>query len=249
MARQYNNYNRNNNYKSNRSYRKPEVNEGKKLYSFIGGLTQVVDNANDSGREHRYDESLDNSYGRRNINNFNRMQEERRSSYKLGKYVAVDCEFVGSGYKGSQSELGRVSIVNYHGNVVYDTYVKPDKPVTDYRTKYSGLRPQDIKNGVSFETAREQVKNIVEGRVLVGHSIKNDLDVLKIHHDDVRDTAQLPSYKAMNGGQKPSLKFLSENVLNKEIQRGEHSSVEDAAATMELYKAKKRDFEEYHRSR
>jgi RNA exonuclease 4 len=247
MAKQYN---KSKNNKSYRTYKKSETKGGSnKLYDFIGGITATVNNANEVGKEHRYDQSLDNSYGRTNINNYSKMQNERRSAFKVGKYVAVDCEFVGTGYKGSKSELGRVSLVNYHGNVIYDTYVKPAKPVTDYRTKYSGLRPQDIKNGVSFETARKQVDDIINGRILVGHSIQNDLSVLQLHHNDIRDTSQLPEYKQLNGGQKPSLKFLSENVLNKKIQSGEHSSVEDAAATMELYKAKKQTFEEFHRSK
>lgn len=247
MAKQYKNKD---NTKTYRTYKKSETNGGNnKLYNFIGGITATVNNANEVGKEHRYDQSLDNSYGRTNINNYSKMLNERRSAYKIGKYLAIDCEFVGSGYKGSKSELGRVSLVNFHGNVIYDTYVKPDKPVTDYRTKYSGLRPQDIKNGVSFETARKQVQDIIDGRILIGHSIQNDLSVLQLHHSDIRDTSQLPEYKQLNGGQKPSLKFLTEAVLKKEIQKGEHSSVEDAAATMELYKAKKQVFEEFHRSR
>ncbi|CAI8494944.1 unnamed protein product [Hanseniaspora opuntiae] len=238
---------RHNNRKDNKSFRSHKKSEqhgqSNRLYSFIGTLSATVNEANDSGKEHTYDQSLDNSYGR-NINNYERMLQEKRSAYKIGRYIAIDCEFVGSGFKGSRSELGRVSIVNFHGNVVYDTYVKPNRPVTDYRTKYSGLRPGDIRNGVSFETARSQVLEIIEGRVLVGHSIQNDLSVLQIRHDDIRDTSQLPEFKQMNGGQKPSLRFLADTVLNKAIQSGEHSSVEDAICTMDLYRTKKRVFDE-----
>lgn len=245
MARRYNRED-SKSFRSNRNSAQSGSNN--KMYAFIGGLTATVNEANEAGRDHSYDLSLDNSYGR-NINNFNRMLDERRSLYKIGRYIAIDCEFVGSGFKGSKSELGRVSIVNYHGNIIYDTYVRPSRPVTDYRTKYSGLRPGDIRNGVSFETARSEVLRIIEGRVLVGHSIQNDLSVLQIHHDDIRDTSQLPEFKEINGGQKPSLRFLADVVLDRDIQDGEHSSVEDAICTMLLYRSRKRNFDEFYSRR
>ncbi len=38
------------------------------------------------------------------------------------KVVAMDCEMVGVGKDGADSELARCSIVNRHGNVLIDTY-------------------------------------------------------------------------------------------------------------------------------
>ena len=65
-----------------------------------------------------------------------------------GPCVAVDCEMVGGGPSGSISMLARCSIVNHHGNVLYDSYARPLDRVTDYRTVYSGVRPQDLKDGM-----------------------------------------------------------------------------------------------------
>ncbi|KAJ2745364.1 3'-5' exonuclease, partial [Coemansia sp. BCRC 34301] len=59
-----------------------------------------------------------------------KISKEKREA--IGKYLAIDCEMVGAGYKGSRSMLARVSIVNYYGHVVFDTYVQPLEPVTDY---------------------------------------------------------------------------------------------------------------------
>ncbi len=61
--------------------------------------------------------------------------------------VALDCEFVGTGLKGGVSILGRCSVVNHHGNVLYDTFVAPLAPVTDYRTRWSGVRKSDLIGG------------------------------------------------------------------------------------------------------
>ena len=57
----------------------------------------------------------------------------------------MDCEMVGTGPKGSQSILARVSVVNQYGACVLDKYVTPREPVTDYRTFVSGIRAKDLK--------------------------------------------------------------------------------------------------------
>ena len=67
----------------------------------------------------------------------------------LTKAVGMDCEMVGVGFKGEESVLARVSIVNHFGHCVYDKYVKPREKVTDYRTHVSGIRPADIADGKS----------------------------------------------------------------------------------------------------
>uniref|UniRef100_A0AAQ4P0C2 Interferon stimulated exonuclease gene n=1 Tax=Gasterosteus aculeatus aculeatus TaxID=481459 RepID=A0AAQ4P0C2_GASAC len=70
--------------------------------------------------------------------------------------VALDCEMVGTGPGGRCSELARCSILDYHGNVLYDQYVRPLRPVTDYRTRWSGIRRKDLLNAVPFAQAREE---------------------------------------------------------------------------------------------
>lgn len=45
--------------------------------------------------------------------------------------------------------MARVSLVNHFGKCIYDKYVKPTEKVTDYRTEFSGIRPEDIKDGES----------------------------------------------------------------------------------------------------
>jgi RNA exonuclease 4 len=61
--------------------------------------------------------------------------------------MAIDCEMVGVGAQGVQSTLGRVSIVNWHGAVLLDTFVKPKERVVDYRTWVSGVSAEDLANG------------------------------------------------------------------------------------------------------
>jgi RNA exonuclease 4 len=124
-------------------------------------------------------------------------------SKRPGKYISLDCEFVGIGPEGTESALARVSIVNFHGAVVLDTFVKTTEKVVDYRTWVSGVREGDLRNGMfysprriqssgreriltisarvlqapSFKEVQKQVSDILKGRVLVGHAVQNDLSV------------------------------------------------------------------------
>ncbi|WAR26115.1 REXO4-like protein [Mya arenaria] len=72
----------------------------------------------------------------------------KADAYKgLTKVVGMDCEMVGVGEDGADSVLARVSIVNQHGEPVYDSFVMPKEKVTDYRTQFSGVRPEDLQDG------------------------------------------------------------------------------------------------------
>lgn len=73
------------------------------------------------------------------------------------KYVALDCEMVGTGPKGCNGELARCSIVSYDGDVIFDKFIKPVNPVTDFRTRYSGVRRQDLSNATPFHQAQKEV--------------------------------------------------------------------------------------------
>lgn len=73
------------------------------------------------------------------------------------KCVAIDCEMVGTGPKGHCSELARCSIISYDGDVIYDQFIKPVNPVTDLRTRWSGVRWKDLVNARPFKQAQKEV--------------------------------------------------------------------------------------------
>ncbi|XP_026139819.1 interferon-stimulated 20 kDa exonuclease-like 2 [Carassius auratus] len=159
------------------------------------------------------------------------------------KCVALDCEMVGTGPKGCRNELARCSIVTYEGDVIYDKYIKPINPVTDFRTRWSGIRRQDLLHAIPFDQAQKEILKIITGKVVVGHAIHNDFKVLKYFHPacQTRDTARIPLLNQKAGlpvNEMVSLKKLTKAILKKDIQTGKggHSSVEDAKATMELFK-------------
>jgi len=70
-----------------------------------------------------------------------------------------------------------VCIVNNHGAVLLDKFARPKERVTDFRTRFSGIRPSDIKHAPPFEEVQAEAAAILKDRTIVGHSITNDLKV------------------------------------------------------------------------
>lgn len=180
------------------------------------------------------------------------IENEGVSSTALpGKYIALDCEMVGYGPDSDRdSMLARVSVVNYHGHQVYDSFVRPTVPVTDYRTAISGIEPRHLKPDVArpFKEVQSDIRTLLQGRILVGHALKNDLKALILGHEKrmIRDTSKYSGFRALAPIPKrtPGLKYLAEKLLGVQIQTGRHSSVEDARATMALFRLEKDAFEE-----
>lgn len=166
------------------------------------------------------------------------------------QYVALDCEFVGTGPGGFTSALARVSIVDYNHKILMDTYVKVNEPVTDYRTFVSGITQEHLESDLAMDRDNciDVVQKILQGKILIGHGLKTDLAVLGIHHPwyYTRDTAKYePFMKKQNKGSYPNalprprkLKDLALTKLNRVIQKDgvPHCSIEDAIAALDLYK-------------
>jgi len=157
--------------------------------------------------------------------------------------LALDCEMVEC--YGSKSVLARVSIVNLFGHPILDLYATPPSKVTDYRTRWSGIRKRDLENAPSFEEVQSKVAQLIKDRIVIGHAVHNDFAVLKLQHppEQTRDTARFFG-KHYFLGKNPSLKKLSESILGVRIQNGEHDSVQDAQATMKLYVSVREKWEE-----
>lgn len=162
---------------------------------------------------------------------------------ELGHYIGIDCEMVGVGPGARGSALARVTLVNWHGFVVYDKFVRPQEKVTDYRTWVSGVRPADLRKAPTFAVVQQEVADLIKDRVLVGHAIENDLRALMLSHPrpQIRDTAQFAPLRELSGRKHPGLRTLAKLVLGIEIQKKghAHSPVEDARATMAIFRTQK----------
>lgn len=164
--------------------------------------------------------------------------------------VALDCEMVGVGSQKC-SVLARVSIVDFRGMPIFDTFVRVEEKVTDYRTFVSGVRPQDLESphAMEYGECRWKVQQLLKGKILVGHALENDLKVLCLNHpwDQIRDTSVHPPFMKLDhitgAYQARRLRDLSQSVLGKVIQQNEHDSLEDARAALHLYMLVKPDWD------
>lgn len=169
-------------------------------------------------------------------------QDIENGDVKAGrKILAVDCEMVKTA--NNPLTLARVSVVDWDGNVVLDELVKPEQPVTDYVTFYSGITEEMLKPVTTTisDIQKRLVEIVTPQTILIGHSLESDLKALKIAHPFIIDTVL--QYPHPRGPPlKSSLSFLAEKYLGKKMKRDRaedgHDSIEDARAALELIKLK-----------
>lgn len=173
------------------------------------------------------------------------LRRNRRRIPAIGskeKYLALDCEMVGVGKDGRQSALARVSIVDWDLEVVLDTYVQVMERVTDYRTHVSGIRARHLKgeNVMKFRECRERVSQLMKEKIIVGHGLDNDFEALRLilPRNNIRDTSLYRAVQRFHNGKWRARKLreiVQEYLQKDDFQLGEHDSVHDARAVMQVY--------------
>jgi DNA polymerase III epsilon subunit-like protein len=158
---------------------------------------------------------------------------------KNPQVIAIDCEMCETtcpltGIVDGKA-LCRLSVINglNPDEILIDTLVKPDWPVTDYRTRIHGIEPSNLQS-VEFTLMHAQSFMMAlcsEETVIIGHAVHNDLMALKMEHYCVADSSFL--FEVQDApGVTPSLRDLAIRVLKLEMPNI-HDSVHDARISLQ----------------
>jgi len=187
------------------------------------------------------------------------------SNGKTIRALTFDCEM---GYTVHGLELIRLTALTWPENkLLIDVLVQPKGPVLDFNTRFSGVSadvfrrarkwtidqavlPMNIdddsgQSSLSIVPSPECARDILcsyitPETILIGHAFENDLNVVRLCHQNIVDTVALfphPAGLPIRHG----LKTLAQSHLNRDIQTGGalgHDSLEDAEATGDLVKVK-----------
>jgi RNA exonuclease 4 len=165
---------------------------------------------------------------------------------------------VGVGPIGEESALAKITITNWENQVIFETHVKVDQFVTDFRTSVSGIRSHHLqsRSAMNIQEVRYFVSKILRGKILIGHGLENDLRAIGISHpwQNIRDTATYQPLMYMRSSKSNAmgyiytpkkLKDLAWEQLGKRIQvEGKpHNPREDAITAMKIYQKLRNEWE------
>ncbi|KAL5072135.1 hypothetical protein RYX36_023022 [Vicia faba] len=166
--------------------------------------------------------------------------KKKAKGIKSTAMLAVDCEMVLC--EDGTEALVKVCVVDHNLEVKLLELVKPEKAIAEYRTEITGVSSKDLETVTcSLADIQKSLKKLLSsGAILVGHSLHNDLGVLKLDYPRVVDTAYI--FQPMDGStyRKHSLNSLCQAVLGHEVRKegASHNCQDDACATMKLVLAK-----------
>ncbi|KAJ6844373.1 small RNA degrading nuclease 1-like [Iris pallida] len=122
--------------------------------------------------------------------------------------LAIDCEMVGC--QDGTEAIVRICAVDQNLKVIFDEKVNPGKAVADYRTNITGIAAEDLEGVTcSLDDIKKSLRKLLaHGTILVGHSLHNDLQALKIDHLRVIDTSYIFKIKDLPASYTPSLNNL-----------------------------------------
>lgn len=85
-------------------------------------------------------------------------------------------------YTTEGSEVARVTLIDTNGDSLLDEFVKPENPILDYITSFSGLTPEQLAPVTTTLADLHQILHtyVFEETILIGHSLDSDLKALRV---------------------------------------------------------------------
>lgn len=164
--------------------------------------------------------------------------------------IVIDCEMAGA--VDGQDELIQITMIEFSsGRILRSSLVNPSKPIRDWREDITGINAATMQSAVwkgealrGWEAARADLWRLADkDTIIMGHSVRNDLRVLRTFHSKIIDSAILAADAVLGNNpnirKRWSLELLCTELLGIQIRRPldghkVHDALEDALATREV---------------
>ncbi|XP_051141205.1 RNA exonuclease 4-like isoform X2 [Andrographis paniculata] len=179
-----------------------------------------------------------------------RIKDELRTDNSKTKVVSLSCKMVGGGTDGTMDLCARVCLIDEHEKIIFQTYIKPLIPVTNYRYDTTGIRQEFLRDAMPLRQAQRKIQELLcngepmqqirsrggKAQILVGHGLDYELKCLEVDYPSIliRDTATYPPLMKTSK-LRNSLKYLTKAYLGYDIQTGIQEPYEDCVAALRLY--------------
>ena len=157
-------------------------------------------------------------------------------------FSVIDFETTGTSPKNSRAiEVGIVKIENLKIVDSYQSLINPQQYVPPFITSLTGIENEDLIDAPSFEDISHEIKNFIEGTVLVGHNLPFDFAFL--YNEFQRAELILPKLRQvctlkLSRSLFPELKSKALGSMVKHLRirhRDVHRALGDATATAKIF--------------
>ncbi|RHZ40136.1 hypothetical protein DYB26_005835 [Aphanomyces astaci] len=144
----------------------------------------------------------------------------------------------------SDRDVARIAVVDENEVTVFDSYVKPDKPIVSYLTQLTGITAEHLTDANSLADVIADLKKVLPSQcVLVGQSVDKDAHWLGLQPAvdfrvlfNVADLFRVPTTSKSYNYRYFSLRHVAKYLLEATIQESDHDPVVDAVYAMKIFK-------------
>jgi len=166
----------------------------------------------------------------------------------MNSYVCIDLETTGLSPKHDKIiEIGAVKIVDGEIAGTYETFVNPGRKLDDHVTGLTGITEQDLESAPLIQEVISEVIEFIGELPLLGHRIIFDFSFLKqaaVNAGLSFDKNGVDTLKISRVCfPELSSKRLTDMCIHYNIAHNAHRALNDALATVELYRKLTEEFE------
>ncbi len=170
-----------------------------------------------------------------------------RDALKKGEFLLIDTETTGL---KNDDEIIQLGIIDSHGNVLLETFVKPTKPISPDAYAVHGIAVQHLTNAPPFSELYSTIGELICKQALIAYNADFDQRILQQtckkyrlpRLEGINWICAMEKYACFWGEHHGNNKFKKQSLIAACAQQGipvinTHAAVGDCLLTLELMKA------------